>query len=157
MWLRQYNCCTDLRVGAIAVAIFQIFTGMSILCLLVYCETLDIRDTKIANVRRTTGIINFILSVTSGSSLLYGAIKYNAPATLANLVISIISILLATLSAIIMLLLAFDSEYDILFAFMYAEVALIQVILWICVHSFFRDLKTGYTRSDQIPPDIPDK
>ena len=141
MTLSKCCGCVDLRTGAMIIAILEIIGGFSILG-----KSPILWD----------NVVTCIMCVASGACLLFGAIKYNWTATLVNLVFSAIGIAL-WIVVLIMFFVAvgvtggqvsgYQAEgfatWSIITGVLLVAVIILQIYFWVCVYSFYRQLKSG--------------
>jgi len=151
MVFKKCCCCIDLRVGAIIIGILQILGAIG----------------QFWN--GIIGIIGAIAMLVAGICLLVGALKYNQVPTLINLIFAMIVIVLDIVMGILFLVagaafLAADAntvavtvgsheDPDLVKTVAVATSfamgiacfigSLIHLYLWVCVLSFWKELKSG--------------
>ena len=146
MGLNKCCCCVDLRTGAMIIAVLYIIGGFGLLG-----KPPITWDT----------ILTCITCVISGACLLFGAIKYNWTATLVNLVFSAVGIASWIIVTVMLLLVAFGlvsgqqmpnhqknafwtgSISAFITGVLLIAVVFVKMYFWICVYSFYRNLKSG--------------
>ena len=145
MLLKKCCCCVDLRTGAIIIAILGILGALG----------------NMGEGFSWVAIISTIVGLVAHGCLLFGAIKYHRVATLINLIISMLGIILMFIIAIIALVSIFRlpsgcSENLNCHAVetglavtvgMYIPGGILAIYLWMCVYSFYQELKMGATNS----------
>ncbi len=142
MGLNKCCCCVDLRTGVMIIAVLDIIGGFALLGK----PPID-WDT----------IITCITVVIAGACLLFGAIKYNWTATLVNLVFSAIGIVFWII-IVVMLFVAVGVQSSkqmaghqknafwtasIITGVLLIAVVFVKIYFWVCVYSFYRNLKSG--------------
>ena len=142
MGLNNCCCCIDLRVGAIIIAVLQILEGLGSFAQ--YSDGFDPKTGWIA-------IVICILCLAPGVCLLYGAITYNACATLANLIITAISILMFMFGGIAVCVLfalaantgdsGIATNFFMIVGIFLIVTSVIDIYFWICVYSFYAEIK----------------
>ena len=161
MVFQKCCCCIELRAGAIALAILQVFGSF-----------IDLA--AIGQDGRTwLHVTNTVFGLAAGILLLGAAIKRNLTATLVYLVLDMINILFGVVCAIIMFVAAaqFSTSKDDVHALEELSrdfgmqltnedldtlqstcnmagvglviLAVISLYFWICIYSFYKNLKSG--------------
>ena len=141
MALNKCCCCVDLRTGAMIIAVLEIIGGFALLG-----KSPIAWDT----------IVTCITFVISGACLLFGAIKYNWTATLVNMVFSAVGITLWIIVAVMFFVAAgvgsgqVSSQQknaywtaSIITGVILIAVVFVKIYFWVCVYSFYRNLKSG--------------
>ena len=147
MW-HDKVCCCNLRIGVIAIAIFEIITGLNSFGLVLF---------ELFNVVGTSTFIG-VGNIAGGSCLLYGIMKENSTAIFFSLIILPIVFCVILISLIIsfvvfapvigmyldVTILAFVIYYPFVFLIMwYLLIAILKIYFWLCIFSFYRQLKAN--------------
>ena len=147
MWFDKV-CCINLRTSVIAIAIFEIITGLNSFGLILF-ELYNLVGTS-----TLIGVGNFA----GGSCLLYGVMKENSTAIFLSLIILPIVFCVVLISLIIsfivfapvigmyldVTILAFVIYYPFVLLIMwYLLIVVLKIYFWLCLFSFYRQLKTN--------------
>ena len=146
MVLRNCCFCVDLRNGAVAIAVLHILGALANLGYGIQTVSWML-------------ILDFLVGIAAGVCLLYGAIKYNAIATVIHLVLALIEIIFLFVIAILILVgfaswlhldggeLSWWHILTLIIAVTIIVWALVEIYFCVCVYSFYKQLKSGIITS----------
>ena len=143
MILNTCCCCLDLRVGGIVIAILEILGGIGCFIPWVLGSSNLISWDFLA-----FGIVAGTLGVLSGTSILYGAIKKNAVATLINLILCGLGTIVHIIAIILIFIFSFaenpndETPVYIIIGVVILVKAIFEIYFWICIYSLYRQLKS---------------
>ena len=125
-------CCIDLRNGVIVIAVLHILGALGVLGYITFWGT----------------IIELIVGLLAGTTLLYGAIKYNTTAIIIHIVLAVIEIINFLAVASLLLILAYgfgepSLAYHIIFLGSPVVIGGILIYFIVCVYKFYKETKSG--------------
>ena len=134
MVFKKCCCCLDLRIGCLIIGVLQILGGLG----------------NFKPPLEWYTIITAIVNIVAGACLLFGAIKYNPIGTLINLITTAIAVIFVFIVAIMAFVVAgaLGSHSDeflvyIIAGAVYLVAVAIEIYLWLCIFSFYKELKSG--------------
>ena len=127
--------CINLRDGVIVIAVVHIFGALGVLYPIG------------AGILFWGYIIELIVGLMAGATLLYGAIKYNTTAIVIHIVLAVIEIINVLAVAVLLLIFAFGFGEPPLAAhiFLFSLVAAVIILIYfiVCVYKFYQEIKSG--------------
>ena len=135
--LSKCCCCVELRTGAIVIAVLQILGALGNLWSRIGWETL----------------VYAAIGVACGLCLLFGAIKNNAIGTLINLILTALGVFWTIMIAGVFFYFSANADdsnvatYLAIAGVMAMIIGGLNMYFWICVFSFYKELKSGQISS----------